>query len=65
MRLEESEGGLVATALPTQSSGVLSGLGSGAGLLVGPADVDELPAGRRYPVIVLAADAFARAEAPF
>jgi len=65
VRLEESEGGLVATALPTQSSGVLSGLGSGAGLLVGPADVDELPAGRRYPVIVLAADAFARAEAPF
>jgi hypothetical protein len=44
---------------------VLSGLGSGAGLLVGPAEIDELPAGGRYPVIMLAADGFARAEAPF
>jgi len=64
-QMQESSRGPLATALPTQSSGVLSGLGSGAGLLVGPAAVDELQAGSRYPVIVLAADAFARSEAPF
>src|SRR6185436_16601826 len=52
VRLTASRDGWVATALPSQSSGVLTALGNGAALLVGPSELDELPAGGRWPVIV-------------
>jgi molybdopterin molybdotransferase len=66
VRLEESaDGRRVATALPSQSSGVLSALGAGAALLVGPPELDELPAGRPYPVIVLGDATLAREAPPF
>jgi molybdopterin molybdotransferase len=53
VRLSDGPAGPVATAEGSQSSGVLTSMGGGAGLLVGPADVVELAAGRTYPVIVL------------
>ena len=65
VRLADGPDGPVATALPSQSSGVLTALGSGAALLVGPPDKTELAAGSRYPVIVVAPDAVARAAPPF
>src|SRR5439155_1406150 len=58
-----SADGPVATALPSQSSGVLTSLGGGAALLVAPAERSELAAGVRYPVIVLSEATLAR-EAP-
>lgn len=65
VRLAGTERGFVATALPSQSSGVLSALGSGAGLLVGPAELGELLAGASYPVVVLTDATLARETAPF
>jgi molybdopterin molybdotransferase len=65
VQLASSDGGWLATALPSQSSGVLSALGSGAALLVGPPGVDELAAGERYPVILLAGEALACETPPF
>ena len=44
----------------SQSSGVLTSLGRGAGLLVGPAAADTLDAGARYPVLVLSPETLAR-----
>jgi molybdopterin molybdotransferase len=60
VRLAEGPDGYVADALPAQGSHVLSALGNGAALLVGPADRNELSAGERHPVIVIAADSLAR-----
>lgn len=65
VRLEEQPGGTVATAMASQSSGVLTSLAGGAGLLIGPPELTELPAGERYPVIVLDASATARGTPPF
>jgi molybdopterin molybdotransferase len=65
VRVEEMPDGTVATALPSQSSGVLSALGRGASLLVGPPELAELPAGGRYPVIILAREGLERTAAPF
>ena len=65
VRVEETPDGAVATALPSQSSGVLSALGRGASLLVGPPELAELPAGGRYPVIILAREGLERTAAPF
>ena len=65
VRLDERDGGWIATPYSSQSSGVLSSLSAGAGLLVGPADVDELAAGASYPVIVASAAALGRAVPPF
>jgi molybdopterin molybdotransferase len=65
VRLEQREGEWIATPYASQSSGVLSSLSAGAGLLVGPAEVDELAAGARYPVVVAEPTALARATAPF
>ena len=55
------------TAVPfgAQGSGVLSSLTAGAGLLVGPADRNELDAGGVYPVIVLDGSSFDVAESAF
>jgi molybdopterin molybdotransferase len=65
VRLAERDGGLVAEPAASQSSGVLSALGGGAGLLVGPADAEVLDAGRTYAVLVPGDDALAREAAPF
>src|SRR2546428_347286 len=65
VRLEETGDGPVATALAAQGSGVLSALGSGAALLVGPPELAELPAGSRFPVIVLGGATLAREAPPF
>ncbi len=53
VRLERGANGLTARSTGTQSSGVLSSMSQGRGMLVGPADVRELRAGERYPVILL------------
>ena len=65
VRLADGDGGPVATAVASQGSGVLTSLGGGAGLLVGPPDMTELAAEVRYPVIVLAETSFAREAPPF
>jgi molybdopterin molybdotransferase len=65
VRLEDSEEGRSATPMPSQSSGVLSALGAGAGLLVGPRDVDALPAGATFPVIVPGSAALGGEAPPF
>ena len=65
VRLADGPAGPVATAVASQSSGVLSAMGAGAGLLVGPPELGELAGGARYPVIVLGEDALARERPPF
>ncbi|TMA39902.1 MAG: molybdopterin molybdotransferase MoeA, partial [Deltaproteobacteria bacterium] len=50
--LSDGPDGPIATASRSQSSGVLTALGSGAGLLVGAAELPELSAGGWYPVVV-------------
>jgi molybdopterin molybdotransferase len=64
VQLADGANGLVATAVASQSSGVLTSLGGGAGLLIGPAPLAELAAGTRYPVIVLVETTLARERAP-
>jgi len=61
--LAETAAGWVATAAPSQGSGVLTALAAGAGLLVGPAPLRELPGGKSYPVIVPAASGLEREDA--
>jgi molybdopterin molybdotransferase len=63
--LDASPTGFVATPFTSQSSGVLTSLGAGAGLLVAPADAEELAAGASYPVVVVAGEALSRDVAPF
>ena len=65
VRLADAADGPVATPVASQSSGVLTGLGGGAALLVGPRELDELPAGTRLPAIVLGGAALERDVAPF
>jgi len=65
VQLEETGEGLVATAAASQSSGVLSALGGGAGLLIGPAERNDLAGGESYPVMILGEETLARAAAPF
>lgn len=62
VRLTLGDDGLTATPAASQSSGVLSGMAAGAGLLVGPRAETMLAAGRRYPVIVAGADGLAREQ---
>jgi len=62
--LSDGPDGAIATAARSQSSGALSALGGGAGLLVGAAELAELPAGASYPVVV-AESALARETPPF
>src|SRR5713101_3041507 len=49
----------------SQSSGVLSSLSLGQGLIIGPAELPLLPKGMSVKVIVLDGDQFAGEEAPF
>lgn len=65
VQLAWTDDGWIATPLPSQSSGVLTALGSGAALLVGPPALDELPAGGRYAVLVLGDETLAREAPPF
>jgi molybdopterin molybdotransferase len=65
VRLSDGDDGPIATAVPSQSSGVLTSLAQGSGLLVGPAERDMLAAGERYPVIVPNDDGLARATPVF
>ena len=65
VRLDEQDGGWVATPFASQSSGVLSSLSAGAGLLIGPAELDQLAAGATYPVVVAGATALGRTAPPF
>jgi len=53
VRLADGADGPVATAVTSQSSGVLTSLTAGAALLIGPADLPSLTAGTRYPVMLL------------
>jgi molybdopterin molybdotransferase len=48
-----------------QSSGVLSSLSLGKGLIVGPPELPLLPKGMRVHVLVLDAEQFGSEEAPF
>jgi molybdopterin molybdotransferase len=52
VRLARGAGGWIARPWPSQSSGVLTSMGGGAGLLVGPASIDVLEAGTHHPVLV-------------
>ncbi|MCW5893109.1 MAG: molybdopterin molybdotransferase MoeA [bacterium] len=63
VRLTQSGEGFEAAPMASQSSGVLSGMAAGAGLLVGPAAEDRLVGGRRYGVLVTAPDGLSRAAA--
>jgi molybdopterin molybdotransferase len=65
VRLTETAEGFVASAFPSQSSGVLTSLSAGAGLLVGPPALTELSAGTRHPVVVLGEATLARETPPF
>ena len=58
--LTEGPEGWTARPARSQSSGVLTSMGGGAGLLVGPAALDVLDAGTRYPVLILGSEALAR-----
>jgi molybdopterin molybdotransferase len=64
VRLADGPDGPIATPVASQSSGVLTGLGAGAALLVGPAAERQLAAGTRYPVILLNPEALARTTPP-
>jgi molybdopterin molybdotransferase len=65
VQLRARPDGWTATPFSSQSSGVLTSLADGAGLLVGPADSDALAAGRSYPVLVLGSHLQASSAAPF
>jgi molybdopterin molybdotransferase len=59
VRLEREGGGWMATAGMAQGSGVQTSLSAGAGLLVGPAALTQLDAGKVFPVIVVDGTSFA------
>ena len=64
-RLTLKDGHYTAHSTGTQSSGVLSSLSLGEGLMIGPADFPLLPKGMHVKVLVLDGDEFAGSEAPF
>lgn len=61
----EKDGHYTAHSTGTQSSGVLSSLSLGEGLMIGPAEYPLLPQGMHIKVLVLGPDEFAGSEAPF
>ena len=64
-RLTRANGHYTALSTGSQSSGVLSSLSLGEGLIIGPAELPLLPKGMDVQVIVLDSDQFAGEEAPF
>lgn len=64
-RLVRADGHYQAHSTGSQSSGVLSSLSLGEGLIIGPAELPLLPKGMGVKVIVLDSDQFAGEEAPF
>jgi molybdopterin molybdotransferase len=64
-RLTRTNGHHEAYSTGSQSSGVLSSLSLGEGLVIGPAELALLPKGMSVKVIVLDPDQFAGEEAPF
>jgi molybdopterin molybdotransferase len=64
-RLVSSGGQYEAHSTGSQSSGVLSSLSLGEGLVIGPAELPLLPRGLHVKVIVLHGDQFSSGEAPF
>jgi molybdopterin biosynthesis enzyme len=64
-RLTRTDGHYTAHSTGSQSSGVLSSLSLGDGLIIGLAEFSLLPKGMSVKVIVLDNDEFARKEAPF
>ncbi len=64
-RLTRTDVHYEARSTGSQSSGVLSSLSLGEGLIIGPAELSLLPKGMDVQVIVLDSDQFASKEAPF
>lgn len=64
-RLVYSKGQYEVRSTGNQSSGVLSSLSLGEGLVIGPAELPLLPRGFQVKVIVLYGDQFSGSEAPF
>ena len=64
-RLTRANGHYAAHSTGSQSSGVLSSLSLGEGLIIGPAELPLLPKGMDVQVIVLDSDQFAGETAPF
>ena len=64
-QLMRQDGQYTVRSTGTQSSGVLSSLSLGQGLIIGPQELTMLPKGMEVKVIVLDGDEFAGEEAPF
>jgi len=64
-RVTNEHGHYTVHSTGNQSSGVLSSLSLGEGVIIGPAELPLLPKGMGVTVIVLDGDAFAGEEAPF
>jgi molybdopterin molybdotransferase len=64
-QLAHTDGHYEVRSTGSQSSGVLSSLSLGQGLIIGPAELPLLPKGMHVKVIVLDGDQFAGKEAPF
>ena len=64
-RLARGDGGYEVVSTGSQSSGVLSSLSLGEGLIIGPAELPLLPKGLTVKVLVLDSEQFATAEFPF
>jgi molybdopterin molybdotransferase len=64
-RLSQSDGHYQVRSTGSQSSGVLSSLSLGEGLVIGPAELPLLPKGMSIKVLVLDSDPFAGEESPF
>jgi molybdopterin molybdotransferase len=64
-RLTHAHGHYEAHSTGSQSSGVLSSLSLGEGLVIGPAELALLPKGMSVQVLILDSDQFAGEEVPF
>ena len=64
-RIRREDGRYLVSSTGTQSSGVLSSLSQGGGLIVGPPELKVLPRGAEVKVIVLNDEELAAEEVPF
>ena len=64
-RIRQEEGQYVVSSTGSQSSGVLSSLSQGGGLIVGPSEPKVLSRGAEVKVIVLNEEELAAEEVPF